>query len=73
MKLFCERVIDVFGAEYLRAPTEDDIKIIMCINVTRGFLEFVGSINFHHYEWKNYPVDWVGQLKGKEKNPTIVM
>lgn len=73
MKAFCERVVDVFGAEYRREPTEDDLMRIMRINAARGFPGCVGSIDCQHYEWKNCPVAWDGQFKGKEKKQNILM
>lgn len=31
------------------------------------------SIDFQHSEWKKCPTQFVGQYKGKEKKPTIVL
>lgn len=73
LKSFCEGIIQNFGEEYMRAPNEEDLKRIMHINAARGFPGCVGSIDCQHYEWKNCPVAWAGQFKGKEKKPTIVL
>lgn len=37
LKAFCKIVVQVFGKEYLREPTEDDLRRIMSINGARGF------------------------------------
>ena len=33
----------------------------------------MGSIDCQHWQWKNCPVAWAVQFKGKEKKPTIVL
>lgn len=70
---FIEEVIICFGDEYLRPPNEVDLKRILGINATRGFPGCVGSWDCQHWTWKNCPVAWAGQFKGKEKKPTIVL
>ncbi|CDF34559.1 unnamed protein product [Chondrus crispus] len=35
---FCTAIVEVFGAEYLREPTEDDLKRILAVNESRGIL-----------------------------------
>ena len=72
-KKFCEAVIDKFGEEYLRAPTEEDLQRIMRINAGRGFPGCIGSIDCQHWEWGKCPISWAGQFKGKGKKPTIVL
>ena len=73
MKRFCKLVVDEFGEEYLRTPNEEDIKRIISINASRGLPGCLGSIDCQHWEWKNCPIAWAGQYKGKEKKPTIVL
>lgn len=70
---FVREINSVFGEEYLRAPTEVDLQRILGINSERGFPGCVGSWDCQHWEWKNCPVAWAGQFKGKEKKPTIVL
>lgn len=71
--MFCAAVLDVSGDEYLREPGEEDLRRILSINESRGFPGCLGSLDCQHREWKNCPVAWAGQFKGKEKNPTVVM
>lgn len=70
---FVREIVNVFGDEYLRAPRESDLLRILGINAARGFPGCVGSLDCQHWEWKNCPVAWAGQFKGKEKKPTIVL
>ncbi|KAK3230359.1 hypothetical protein Dsin_002240 [Dipteronia sinensis] len=37
MKDFCSAIIDIFGEEYLRTPTKEDIERILEENAMRGF------------------------------------
>lgn len=73
VKIFCASVLEAFGDEYLREPNEEDLRRILAINESRGFPGCLGSLNCQHWEWKNCPVAWAGQFKGKEKKPTVVM
>jgi Plant transposon protein len=73
LKQFCAAIVDEFGDEYLREPTENDMKRILVINESRGFPGCLGSLDCQHWEWKNCPVAWAGQFKGKEKKPTVAM
>ena len=59
--------------EYLHELNEVDLRRILAINATRGFPGCVSSIYCQHWQWKNCPVAWAGQFKGKEKKPTIVL
>ena len=55
-------------------PTKDDLKSIVRLHEaahdTKGMF---GSIDCMHTVWKNCPVAWQGNYKGKEKVPSIVM
>jgi hypothetical protein len=69
---FAKTVKRVFGPEYLRTPTVEDVYRTQKINAGRGFPGMFGSIDCRHWEWKNCPVGWQGQFRGKEKKPTVV-
>ncbi|CDF36284.1 unnamed protein product [Chondrus crispus] len=73
LKSFCSTVIQKFGIEYLREPNEADLRRILAINAARGFPGCAGSIDCQHWQWKNCPIAWAGQFKGKERKPTIVL
>jgi hypothetical protein len=45
---FCAAVITIFGQQYLRAPTSDDIARILQINEQRGWPGMLGSIDCMH-------------------------
>jgi hypothetical protein len=64
---FCSAIIDLYSKEYLRHPTEADLKRILAINENRGFPGMIGSLDCMHWVWKNCPAAWKGQFQGKEK------
>ena len=66
LKRFVTAVIRIFGDEYLRAPTEDDVMRLLNDNAERGFPGCLGSIDCWHWEWKNCPSAWAAQYKGKK-------
>jgi hypothetical protein len=73
LERFCTDIVEIFGAEYLRTPTADDLKKILSDNEKRGWPGMVGSLDCMHWAWKNCPIAWQGAFKGKEKCPTIIL
>jgi Plant transposon protein len=69
---FCRAVIDVFGEEYLRQPTHDDLRRILSESEARGFPGMLGSIDCYNWRWENCPKAWHGQHTGK-KGTSIVL
>ncbi|XP_048611653.1 uncharacterized protein LOC125585957 [Brassica napus] len=47
---FTDRIIQLFGDEYLRRPTAEDLQRLLDIGETRGFSGMVGSIDCMHWE-----------------------
>jgi hypothetical protein len=64
LKHFVSAVYRVFGEEYLRAPTAEDMARSLNANARRGFPGCLGSIDCWHWEWKNCPTAWAAQYKG---------
>ena len=62
---FCNAIIQVYGKEFLRHPTTNDIKRLLAIGEARGFPGMLGSLDCMHWEWKNCPTAWAGQYTGK--------
>ncbi|KAL0740750.1 hypothetical protein Bca4012_082263 [Brassica carinata] len=52
---FTKAIIQLYGEEYLRRPTRDDLQRLLDIGESRGFPGMVGSIDCMHWEWKNCP------------------
>ncbi|XP_033143232.1 uncharacterized protein LOC103860167 [Brassica rapa] len=55
---FTAAIIDLFGDEYLRRPTPDDLERLLHKGEERGFPGMIGSIDCMHWEWKNCPTSW---------------
>uniref|UniRef100_A0A0D3EHY1 DDE Tnp4 domain-containing protein n=1 Tax=Brassica oleracea var. oleracea TaxID=109376 RepID=A0A0D3EHY1_BRAOL len=56
---FVEGIINLFGDEYLRRPTPEDLQRLLDIGELRGFPGMIGSIDCMHWEWKNCPTAWI--------------
>uniref|UniRef100_A0A0D3EBJ8 DDE Tnp4 domain-containing protein n=1 Tax=Brassica oleracea var. oleracea TaxID=109376 RepID=A0A0D3EBJ8_BRAOL len=70
---FVEGIINLFGDEYLRRPTPDDLQRLLDIGEHRGFPGMIVSIDCMHWEWKNCPTAWKGQYSRGSGKPTIVL
>uniref|UniRef100_A0A0D3BFA6 DDE Tnp4 domain-containing protein n=1 Tax=Brassica oleracea var. oleracea TaxID=109376 RepID=A0A0D3BFA6_BRAOL len=66
-------VITLFGDEYLRRPTPEDLQRLLDIGEIRGFPGMIGSIDCMHWEWKNCPTAWKCQYTRGSGKPTIVL
>jgi len=55
MKNFTATIIQVFGEEYLRRPTQVDVDRLLQVAKARDFPSILGSIDCIHWEWKNCP------------------
>ena len=72
-KLMLERIIYLFGDEYLRRPTPTDLQRLLDVGEYRGFPGMIGSIDCMHWEWKNCPTAWKWQYSCGSGKPTIVL
>ncbi|KAL1209355.1 Protein ALP1-like [Cardamine amara subsp. amara] len=70
---FVDGIISLFGDEYLRRPTPEDLQRLLDIGEIRGFPGMIGSIDCMHWEWKNCPTAWKGQYTLGSGKPTIVL
>uniref|UniRef100_A0A0D3CZC0 Nuclease HARBI1 n=1 Tax=Brassica oleracea var. oleracea TaxID=109376 RepID=A0A0D3CZC0_BRAOL len=59
---FTDAIIQLFGDEYLRKPTAEDLQRLLDVGEVRGFPGMIGSIDCMHWEWKNCPTAWKGTL-----------
>ena len=74
MKNFAAGIIQVFGKEYLRKPTQADVDRLLQVAEARDFPGMLGSIDCMHWEWKNCPIGWKGVFaKGVYKVPTLIL
>uniref|UniRef100_A0A0D3AT07 DDE Tnp4 domain-containing protein n=1 Tax=Brassica oleracea var. oleracea TaxID=109376 RepID=A0A0D3AT07_BRAOL len=70
---FTAGIISLFGDEYLRRPTHEDLQRLLYIGEQCGFPGIVGSIDCMHWEWKNCPIAWKGMYSRGTEKPTIVL
>nr|VDD57739.1 unnamed protein product [Brassica oleracea] len=70
---FTNGIIQLFGDEYLRRPTPDDLQRLLDVGEVRGFPGMICSIDCMHWQWKNYPTAWKGQYTCGSGKPTIVL
>ncbi|XP_024008056.1 putative nuclease HARBI1 [Eutrema salsugineum] len=70
---FTEGIVSLFGDEYLRRPTPEDLQRLLDVGQERGFPGMIGSIDCMHWEWKNCPTAWKGQYTRGAGKPTIVL
>ena len=71
---FCKGVCKVFGKEYLRRPTPNDVERLYREGEERGFPGMLGSIDCMHWTWKNCPTAHHGQYRsGDKKVPTLIL
>ncbi|KAA1081131.1 hypothetical protein PGT21_050295 [Puccinia graminis f. sp. tritici] len=73
MDRFCDAIVSIYGGEYLREPTAEDLDRLLEIGARRGFPGMLGSVDCMHWEWKNCPSAWAGQFQGKEETPTVIL
>ncbi|XP_020272698.1 uncharacterized protein LOC109847874 [Asparagus officinalis] len=60
VKRFVRSIINIFGEEYLRSPTNEDIARLLEEGSQRGFPGMLGSIDCMQWVWKNCPTAWQG-------------
>ncbi|XP_061999020.1 uncharacterized protein LOC133716326 [Rosa rugosa] len=70
---FCGTIVTMYQERYLRAPTTEDLDMLLQRAERRGFPGMIGSLDCMHWQWKNCPVGWQGSFRGKSKKPTIVL
>lgn len=73
LKTFCSDIDLLYSKEALRNPTEEDLKALLHESNKQGWPGCLGSIDCMHWKWKNCPVAWHGQFKGKKKAPTVIL
>ena len=71
---FDKMMNDLFGNEFLRKPTSEDVKEVVSLHrEVHKVPGLFGSLDCSHVVWKNCPKGWQGSFHGKEKKSTIVV
>ena len=74
MKIFVAGIIQVFGEKYLRKPTQADLDYLLQVAEAHDFFGMLESIDYMHWEWKNYPLGWKKLFaKGLYRVPTLII
>mgnify|MGYP006201439019 FL=1 len=73
LKVFCNSIISRYGTEYLRAPTKDDMEMVLCIHEAKVWLGLLGSSDVMQWEWKNCPKAHRGAFQGKDGVATVAL
>ena len=76
VRKFWSTMREVYQGEYLRLPTEQDVKGITRLheNVHHGAKGMIGSLDCMHTYWNKCPVAWQGSYKkGTKDLPSIVL
>ncbi|XP_024171573.1 uncharacterized protein LOC112177510 [Rosa chinensis] len=73
LKRFSRGIVNLYSAEYLRAPNPADLRRLLSKAERRGFLGMIGSIDCMHWQWKNCPIGWAGEYSGRKCVPTIIL
>lgn len=73
LKEFSKCVLQIFGPEYLRGPTEEEMQGILDWNASRSMPGCLGSIDCTHFWWSACPHGDKGSFSGKEGYPTIIL
>ena len=72
---FNKQIISVYKKEYLRVPTQADLKALSTLHeAVHEVPGMFGSLDCMHTFWKNCPVAWHGSYKnGKYSGPSIIL
>ncbi len=73
LKQFYNSVVEHFGKEYLRRPTEEDMRGIEAVYRSKGFPGCIGCLDCAGWEWEMSPVAQQGKHNGKDKRSEIRM
>ena len=58
LKRFVQTIRAIYESTYLRQPTRDDLEKQIAINTEHGYPKMFASLDYMHYEWKNFPTAW---------------
>ncbi|CAN0918824.1 hypothetical protein LINGRAHAP2_LOCUS31106 [Linum grandiflorum] len=72
LRRFCSAIVHVYGPEYLREPTREDLDKLLRKDAQSEFPGMIGSIDCMHWAWRNCPTAWAGQYTGHIHRLTVV-
>ncbi|TVU34850.1 hypothetical protein EJB05_16704, partial [Eragrostis curvula] len=73
LKRFVRTIVNVFGEEWIRPPSEVELQHILKVNEARGFPGMIGSIDCMHWEWSSCPTALHGMYKGHKGKATVIL
>jgi hypothetical protein len=67
-------IIKLYAKEYLRKPTTTDVQLIFKLHKAKHRVDgMLVSIDCTQTFWKNCPIEWSGQFKGRYSSLSIVL
>jgi hypothetical protein len=72
-KEFASTIIEVFGDEFLRPPSESELQHILSMNEARGFPDMIESIDCMHWQCAKCHTAFAGMYKGHKGKPTMIL
>ena len=74
LKNFSAGVVQAFGQEYLRKPTQADVDRLLVVAEAHDFPGMLGCIDYMHWELRNCPSGWKGEfVEGHYKVLTLIL
>ncbi len=73
LKRFVKVVKEIFGTQYLRQLTKEDIERQLKTNEAGGFPIMFASLDCMHYHWKSCPIAWQKQFQDKDDKRSIIL
>ncbi|XP_021971260.1 uncharacterized protein LOC110866418 [Helianthus annuus] len=75
LELFCDGIINLYGARYLRKPIWYDLQQIHKVHSNQhGLLGMIESLDCRHWRWYNCPTAWRGQhTRGDHDGPSVIL
>lgn len=73
LKFSCNSIIRRYGTEFMRAPTKDNMKMVLLFLEAKSQPGCLGSLNVMQREWKNCSKAYRGAFQGKDEVDIVAL